>query len=180
VPGTPDPAELTVRAVIGQQISVAGAATIAGRLVADYGKALARPIKNVTHLFPSPSALAEADPDRLAMPGSRRRALRALAAALASGELRLEGGADRDQVRERLLALPGIGRWTTEYVAMRALGDADAFLPADLGIRRSLARLGQDGRPAAAARLAERWRPYRAYAFQHLLAATIPTWLRQS
>jgi AraC family transcriptional regulator, regulatory protein of adaptative response / DNA-3-methyladenine glycosylase II len=174
VPGTPDPHELAIRAVIGQQISVAGAATLAGRLVADYGEPLTRPAGAVTHLFPSASALVNAQPDRLAMPGARRRALRSLAAALASGELELRDGADPDGVRRQLLALPGIGAWTAEYIAMRALRDADAFLPGDLGIRRALTRLGQDGSPAAAARLAERWRPYRAYAFQYLLAATIP------
>jgi AraC family transcriptional regulator of adaptative response / DNA-3-methyladenine glycosylase II len=174
VPGTPDPHELAIRAVIGQQISVAGAATLAGRLVADYGEPLARPAGSVTHLFPSASALANADPDRLAMPGARQRALQSLAAALASGELELRDGADPDDVRRQLLALPGIGPWTAEYIAMRALRDADAFLPGDLGIRRALTRLGRDGSPAAAARLAERWRPYRAYAFQYLLAATIP------
>ena len=173
VPGTPDPHELAIRAVIGQQISVAGAATLAGRLVADYGERMARPVGSVTQLFPSASALAETDPGQLGMPGARGRALQSLAAALASGELRLDDGVDPDRAREQLLALPGIGPWTTEYVAMRALRDPDAFLPADLGIRRALTQLGQDGSPAAAARLAERWRPYRAYAFQHLLAATI-------
>jgi AraC family transcriptional regulator, regulatory protein of adaptative response / DNA-3-methyladenine glycosylase II len=174
LPGTPDSHELAIRAVIGQQISVAGAATLAGRLVADYGQPLAQPVGGVTHLFPSASALANADPERLPMPGGRRRALRSLAAALANGELGLHDGADPDRARQQLLALSGIGPWTAEYIAMRALRDTDAFLPGDLGIRRALARLGQDGSPAAAARLAERWRPYRAYAFQYLLAATIP------
>jgi AraC family transcriptional regulator of adaptative response / DNA-3-methyladenine glycosylase II len=174
VPGTPDPHELAVRAVIGQQVSVAGAATLTGRPVADYGEPLPQPIGSVTHLFPSASALADADPDRLGMPGARCRALQALAAALASGHLRLDGGVDPDRAREQLLALPGIGPWTADYIAMRALRDPDAFLPGDLGVRRALTQLGEDGRPAAAARLAERWRPYRAYAFQHLLTATIP------
>lgn len=174
VPGTPDPHELAIRAVLGQQISVAGAATLAGRLVAGYGQRLRWPSGAVTHLFPSARALAAADRDRMAMPGARRRALQSLAAALASGELALADGVDPDQARGQLLELPGIGPWTAEYVAMRALRDPDAFLPSDLGIRRALARLGQDGSPASAVTLAERWRPYRAYAFQHLLAATIP------
>lgn len=174
VPGTPDPHELAIRAVIGQQISVAGAATLAGRLVADHGEPLALAIGPVTHLFPSASALAAADPARLPMPAARRRALQSLAAALASDDLPLHDGMDPERAREQLLSLSGIGPWTAEYIAMRALGDADAFLPSDLGIRRALTHLGQDGSPAAAARLAERWRPYRAYAFQHLLAATIP------
>jgi AraC family transcriptional regulator of adaptative response / DNA-3-methyladenine glycosylase II len=173
VPGTPDPHELAIRAVLGQQISVAAAATLAGRLTADFGEPLARPIASVTHLFPSARALAEADPGRLAMPAARRRALQSLAKSLASGSVQLQDGVDPDDAREHLLSLPGIGPWTAEYVAMRALRDADAFLPTDLGVRRALTQLGQDTRPASVARLAERWRPYRAYAFQHLLAATI-------
>lgn len=174
VPGTPHPHELAIRAVIGQQISVAGAATLAGRLAADYGEPLTRPVGSVSHLFPPAGVLAGADPDRLPMPGARRRALQSLSAALASGELELSDGVEPDRARQQLLALPGIGPWTAEYIAMRALRDADAFLPGDLGIRRAMTRLGLDGSPAAAARLAERWRPYRAYAFQYLLAATIP------
>jgi AraC family transcriptional regulator of adaptative response / DNA-3-methyladenine glycosylase II len=174
VPGTPDPHELAVRAILGQQISVAGAATLAGRLVADYGERLPRPIGAVTHLFPSSAALADGDPARLGMPAPRRQALRALTTALASGQLALRDDTDSDDARRQLLALPGVGPWTAEYVAMRALRDPDAFLATDLGVRRALARLGQDGSPAAATRLAERWRPYRAYAFQYLLAATIP------
>jgi AraC family transcriptional regulator of adaptative response / DNA-3-methyladenine glycosylase II len=174
VPGTPDPHELAVRAVLGQQISVAGAATLAGRLVAGYGEELARPLGAITHLFPSARALTAAERDWLAMPGARRRALQSLTAALAGGDLALADGVDPDRARGQLLELPGIGAWTAEYVAMRALRDPDAFLPSDLGIRRALTHLGQDGRPASVARLADRWRPYRAYAFQHLLTATIP------
>jgi AraC family transcriptional regulator of adaptative response / DNA-3-methyladenine glycosylase II len=170
VPGHVDGHELAVRAVLGQQVSVAGAATLAGRLVAELGEPLATPLGMVTHLFPSADALAAADPATLAMPATRARALLALAAALASGELVLDAGADRDQARSRLLALPGVGPWTVEYVAMRALRDPDAFLPTDLGVRHALERLGQDARPAAAEALAERWRPYRAYALQHLWA----------
>ncbi|HEY2438139.1 MAG TPA: AlkA N-terminal domain-containing protein [Solirubrobacteraceae bacterium] len=174
VPGTPDPHELAVRAILGQQISVVGAATLAGRLAAAYGEPLERPVGSVTHLFPSSAALAKADPDRLAMPAARRRALLALAGALAGGELVLNDETDAEQARQQMRALPGIGPWTAEYVAMRALRDPDAFLPTDLGVRRALAALGQDNSLDTAIRLAERWRPYRAYAFQHLLAATIP------
>ena len=130
--------------------------------------------RGVTHVFPSIEALAAADPERLAMPPARRRALLGLAGALASGELTLDAGADRDEARRGLLALPGIGAWTTEYIAMRALRDPDAFLPSDLGVRHALEQLGHDGRPAAAERLAERWRPYRAYALQHLWASLHP------
>jgi AraC family transcriptional regulator, regulatory protein of adaptative response / DNA-3-methyladenine glycosylase II len=170
VAGHVDGTELAVRAVLGQQVSLAGAATLAGRLVAARGEPLTRPLGSVTHLFPSADALASADPDSLAMPASRRRALLGLAAALARKELTLDAGADRAEAERRLLALPGIGPWTAAYVSMRALRDPDAFLAGDLGVRHALQRLGQDPHPAAAERLAEGWRPYRAYAMQHLWA----------
>jgi len=168
VVGHVDGRELAVRAVLGQQISLRGARTLAGRLVSSYGEPLRRPIGAVTHTFPSASALAQADPDRLAMPLARRRALVGLARELAAEELVLDAGADRADARRRLLELPGIGPWTAEYIAMRALRDPDAFLPSDLGVRHALERLGQDGRPAAVEKLSERWRPYRAYALFHL------------
>jgi AraC family transcriptional regulator, regulatory protein of adaptative response / DNA-3-methyladenine glycosylase II len=175
VAGHVDGHELAVRAVLGQQVSVGGARTLAGRLVSEYGQPLERPIGAVTHLFPQVETLAAADPERLAMPTARRRALLGLARALAGGDLTLDAGADRGETRKRLLELPGIGPWTTEYIAMRAMRDPDAFLPSDLGVRHALEQLGHDGRPAAAERLAERWRPYRAYALQHLWASLSPT-----
>ncbi len=175
VPGHVDGHELAARAVLGQQVSLLGAATLAGRLVSEYGELLRRPVGAVTHTFPRAEALAEADPERLAMPSSRRRALLGLAGALAGGSLALDGGADREEARSRLLALPGIGRWTADYIAMRALRDPDAFPASDLGVRHALEQLGEDGRPAAAERLAERWRPYRAYAVQHLWAQLAPS-----
>ena len=168
VPGTTDPHELALRAVLGQQVSLAGAATLAARLVAACGEPLERPCGPITHLFPSAAAVAGADPERLAMPGSRRRALLGLAAALAGGDVALDGSMGAEEAERRLLALPGIGPWTVGYVAMRALRDPDAFMPTDLGVRHGLERLGCDGRPRSAARIAERWRPYRAYATQHL------------
>jgi len=171
VPGHVDGHELAIRAVLGQQVSLSGAATLAARLVAELGEPLARPLGMVTHLFPSAAALADIAPERLAMPAARAHALRSLSRALAREELVLDGGADREDARRALLALPGIGPWTAAYVAMRALRDPDAFLPTDLGVRRALERLGHDARPAAAAALAERWRPYRAYALQHLWAS---------
>ncbi|MGI8429129.1 MAG: AlkA N-terminal domain-containing protein [Solirubrobacteraceae bacterium] len=170
VAGHVDGHELAARAVLGQQVSLAGAATLAGRLVIAYGEPLKRSLGAVTHLFPSAEVLAQADPLGLSMPTARARALAGLCAALASDEIALDGGADREETRLRLLALPGIGPWTVGYIAMRALRDPDAFLPTDLGVRHALEQLGQDGRPAAAERLAERWRPYRAYALQHLWA----------
>jgi AraC family transcriptional regulator, regulatory protein of adaptative response / DNA-3-methyladenine glycosylase II len=170
VPGSVDGTEIAVRAVVGQQVSVAGAATVAGRLVAALGERLEQPVGTVTCLFPSPAVLASADPASFPMPLARRRALIGLASALAVGDIVLDGSCTRQEVERRLLALPGIGPWTTNYVAMRALGDADAFLPTDLGVRRALEMLGCDGRPSTATRVAERWRPYRAYATQYLWA----------
>jgi AraC family transcriptional regulator, regulatory protein of adaptative response / DNA-3-methyladenine glycosylase II len=174
VPGHVDGNELAIRAVLGQQVSLRGAATLAGRLVSEYGEQLPQPLGGVTHLFPSASTLAEADSEKLAMPQARRRALLGLAGALAHGDLKLDAGSDRGETRARLLELPGIGPWTTEYIAMRALRDPDAFLPSDLGVRHALEQLGQDGRAAAAEQLAERWRPYRSYALQHLWASLGP------
>jgi AraC family transcriptional regulator of adaptative response / DNA-3-methyladenine glycosylase II len=174
VPGAVDGHELAVRALLGQQVSVRSANTLAGRLVADYGEALERPVGSVTHVFPSVEALADADPAQLAMPGARRRGLMALVTAIAAGELRIDAGVDRGDARRALMALAGIGPWTAEYIAMRALRDPDAFLPSDLGVRHALEQLGQDGSPASAAALAERWRPYRAYAVQHLWASLHP------
>jgi AraC family transcriptional regulator of adaptative response / DNA-3-methyladenine glycosylase II len=168
VAGAVDGDELAVRAVLGQQVSLRGAATLASRLVAAHGEPLERPLGSVTHVFPSTRALAGADPAGLAMPLARSRALLALLAALSRGELVLDSGADRPQARARLMCVPGIGPWTTEYIAMRALRDPDAFPASDLGVRHALERLGRDARPSAALALAERWRPYRAYAVAHL------------
>ena len=171
LPGSVDGHELAVRAVLGQQVSLRGARTLAGRLVAGYGEQLERPLGTVTHVFPSAEALVGVDPDGLAMPVARRRCLLALVTALAREELVIDAGADRTEARHRLLALPGVGPWTTEYIAMRALRDPDAFPSSDLGVRHALERLGLDGSPASAEAHAELWRPYRSYAVQHLWAS---------
>jgi AraC family transcriptional regulator, regulatory protein of adaptative response / DNA-3-methyladenine glycosylase II len=161
VPGTVDGGELAIRAVLGQQISVAAARTIAGRLVAIAGEPLAEPIGTLTHTWPRPEVVVEVAPE-LPMPRSRRRTVAALAAALADGLQIERGGAD---ARADLLALPGVGPWTAEYVAMRALGDPDAWMPTDLGVRHGLARLG------IGVEAADSWRPYRAHAVMHLWSA---------
>jgi AraC family transcriptional regulator, regulatory protein of adaptative response / DNA-3-methyladenine glycosylase II len=173
VPGTPDGDELAVRAVLGQQISLAGAAAAAARLVREHGEPLTRELGSVTHLFPTAAALASADPGSFRMPRSRARTLHALGCALASGEIVLARGGDPARVRAQLLALPGIGPWTADYVLMRALGDTDVFLATDLGIKRALQRLGVDADPASALALAERWRPYRSFAMQYLWAMPV-------
>lgn len=171
VPGHVDAHEQALRAVLGQQVSIRGAATLAARLTAVYGEPLAAPVGGVTHLFPSAEALAAADPATFGMPRSRAAAIVGLASALASGDVILDIGSERLDTRARLLALPGIGPWTVGYVQMRALRDPDVFLGTDLVIRKALERLGEDARPGPAERLAERWRPYRSYATQHLWAS---------
>lgn len=174
VPGAVDGFEVAVRAVVGQQVSVAGAVTIIGRLAAERGTPLPRPDGGLTHLFPTAAQLAAVDPDRLPMPRARGRALVGLARAVADGAVDLGPGADPDRTRADLLALPGIGPWTVEDIALRALADPDAFPASDLGVRRTLTRLaGADAaRPAAVAARAEAWRPWRAYATLHLWSAT--------
>jgi AraC family transcriptional regulator, regulatory protein of adaptative response / DNA-3-methyladenine glycosylase II len=154
VPGTVDGGELAIRAVLGQQVSLAAARTLGARMVAAMGEPLPEPAGTLTHGWPAPEAIAEYAPS-MAMPRARRRAVAALAGALADG-LRLE--------RAALLELPGIGPWTAEYVAMRALGDPDAWLPTDVGVRHGLARLG------AGVEAAEAWRPFRSFAVVHLWA----------
>jgi AraC family transcriptional regulator of adaptative response / DNA-3-methyladenine glycosylase II len=171
VPGHVDGAELAVRAVLGQQVSVAAARTGAGRLVAEHGEALARPSGTVTALFPAPGVLVALDPARLAMPRARAEALVRLCRALADGELHLDVGADRAEARRQLIALPGVGPWTAGYVAMRALGDPDVFLGEDLGVRHALRRLGGPDDPHRARALAAAWAPWRSYATQHLWQA---------
>jgi AraC family transcriptional regulator, regulatory protein of adaptative response / DNA-3-methyladenine glycosylase II len=168
VPGTVDGAELAIRAVLGQQISLAGASSLAAKLVHGYGEALhdEAPYDGPDRLFPTAEALAGLEPGDLPMPRTRGRALVALCAALATGDIALDRSRDRDDVRQRLLALPGIGPWTADYVAMRALGDPDVFLPTDVGVRRALSARGED--PATAESSSRRWRPWRSYALMHL------------
>jgi AraC family transcriptional regulator of adaptative response / DNA-3-methyladenine glycosylase II len=168
VPRTTDPAEFAVRAVLGQQVSTASARTHAARLVRAHGEPVEDRDGGLTHLFPAAQALAGLDPEALAMPRTRRATLCALVTALASGELELGLGGDWERARAQLAALPGIGPWTVESVAMRALGDPDAFVATDLGVRRAAEGLGLPGRSAALAARAEPWRPWRAYAVQYL------------
>ncbi|MFG2755430.1 AlkA N-terminal domain-containing protein [Streptomyces wuyuanensis] len=170
VPRTVDAAEFAVRAVLGQQVSTAAARTHAARLVTAHGTPVQDPEGGLTHLFPGPEALAGVDPETLAFPRSRRTTLTTLFAALADGTLRLGPDSDWNEARARLAALPGFGPWTVEAVAMRALGDPDAFLPTDLGIRHAAAALGLPSTPAALTARAAAWRPWRAYAVQYLWA----------
>ncbi|MFJ6719111.1 MULTISPECIES: AlkA N-terminal domain-containing protein [unclassified Streptomyces] len=172
VPRTVDAAEFAVRAVLGQQVSTAAARTHAARLVTAHGEPVADPDPEggLTHLFPSPQALAALDPRSLALPRSRRATLATLVSGLVDGSLPLGVDSDWEAARARLGALPGFGPWTTEVIAMRALGDPDAFLPSDLGVRRAAAGLGLPSTPAALTARAAGWRPWRAYAVQYLWA----------
>ncbi|MEU0832678.1 AlkA N-terminal domain-containing protein [Streptomyces sp. NPDC005969] len=168
VPRTVDGAEFAVRAVLGQQVSTAAARTHAARLVTAHGVPVDDPEGGLTHLFPTPEALAGLDPEQLALPRSRRTTLTTLVGGLADGSLQLGTDTDWERTRAELITLPGFGPWTVEVIAMRALGDPDAFLPTDLGIRRAAEELGLPSTPAALTARAAAWRPWRAYAVQYL------------
>jgi len=170
VVGALDGFEAAVRVVLGQQVSVAAATTVAGRVARGLGEPIATPFPALTHLAVTPAALADAGEDRLArlgMPEARARTLLALGREVASGRLALERGGDLEALRAALLELPGVGPWTADVVAMRALGAPDAFPAGDLGVLRAL---GVRSARAADER-AERWRPWRAYATAHLWAS---------
>ena len=172
VPGSVDPFETIVRAVIGQQVSVGGARTIAGRIATSVGSPLTLDDDHLTHVFPSPGELAAIEPALLPMPMRRRATLIDVANRITLGKIVLDAGADRDEVRRALLDVPGIGPWTADYVLMRGLGDPDVFLGADLGVKQALATLG------TSADVADQWRPWRSYAVHHLwnsLSASNPT-----
>jgi AraC family transcriptional regulator of adaptative response / DNA-3-methyladenine glycosylase II len=168
VPRTPDGAELALCAVLGQQVSTAAAARLAGRLVEALGEPLPMAFGSVTHRFPTAAAVAEAPDEVLRMPADRRAAVRRLADALASGQLVLTPDTDRALAELVLRQLPGIGPWTTSVIAMRALGDPDAFPVDDLALRRTAARLGIARTRRELLERSAAWRPWRAYAAQHL------------
>ena len=195
--GAVDGNELAIRAVLGQQVSVAAARRLAARLVALCGQPLPVPAPAggeacaeakadagrdgdgrpgadeaaPTHVFPDAAVIAGLDPAVLPMPASRARTVVTLAAALAAGDISLDPGADREEATARLLALPGIGPWTAGYIGLRALSDPDVFLPGDAGLLRALAQQAGPIGASGAAAVAERWRPWRSYAVHHLWAA---------
>lgn len=165
VPGHVDGFELAVRAILGQQVSVAGARTTAAKLAERFGSPFDSDDASalgLTRAFPTPETIAESDPGDLGVPRQRGRALVALADAMASGDLVLDPGADRDEARARLLSLPGVGPWTAAYVAMRALADPDVFLPTDLVVRKAMDAVGADDQRVSG------WAPWRSYAVLHL------------
>jgi AraC family transcriptional regulator of adaptative response / DNA-3-methyladenine glycosylase II len=153
---------------LGQQVSLAAARTFGGRLVAQFGEPFDTADHRLTHLFPAPEALIEADLETIGLTGRRAATLRALARAVFERRLVLDRGADREECVAMLLALPGIGPWTAGYIAMRALGDPDVFPHSDLGLVEVARHLdiADDARGLAA--YAEQWRPWRSYAAMHL------------
>jgi AraC family transcriptional regulator of adaptative response / DNA-3-methyladenine glycosylase II len=171
VPGAFDGFETAARAVLGQQVSVGAATTLAGRLAAEFGEPIDTPHRELNRVWPVADRLARAPAEAIAGLGilpSRARTLRMLAAAAARGELTLSPIADVRPALQRLEQLPGIGPWTAQYVAMRALGWPDAFPESDLGIRKALGGVSI----AEVRRRSERWQPWRAYAAMHLWVST--------
>ncbi len=169
VPGTWDGLELAIRAVLGQQITVVAAIRLAGKLVVQYGQPLATPHAGITHVFPSAEVLAAADLATLGMPKARGRTLSGVAQALLDDPRLFEPQASLKAGVARLVALPGIGDWTAQYIAMRQMREVDAFASGDIGLINALAAL--EGGPVSPRQLlarAEAWRPLRAYAAQHL------------
>jgi AraC family transcriptional regulator of adaptative response / DNA-3-methyladenine glycosylase II len=169
VPGAWDPFEIAVRAILGQQVSVRGARTLAGRLVATFGRPLpGGGADGLTHLFPPPAVLAAADLSGIGVPRARADAIRTLALAVHTKKIELAAPRGLDDLEERLCALKGIGPWTAQYVALRAFGEPDAFPAGDLGLRRAVEAAGVSAdAPALRARAAS-WSPFRAYATLHL------------
>jgi AraC family transcriptional regulator of adaptative response / DNA-3-methyladenine glycosylase II len=170
VPAAPDADELAVRAVLGQQVSIAGGRTLTARVVTAAGSPLAEPVGTLTHAFPRAAALADADLTAVGLTGARRRTVHALSIALADGDIALDPGADRKEAHRALLGVPGIGPWTAALVGLRGLADPDVWLPGDLALRKSLAALGSSDSDAAT-----RWRPWSSYAVLHLWALAVPS-----
>jgi AraC family transcriptional regulator of adaptative response / DNA-3-methyladenine glycosylase II len=163
VPGCWDGFELAIRAILGQQITVRGATTLAGRLVKSFGRPLAGTTE-LTHLFPTAEILADADLSAVGLTKSRSATIRALARTVCDGQISFQRIADFDTLLDRLVQIPGIGRWTAQYVAMRALGDPDAFLAGDVALLSALKLTNT----SEFERRSEAWRPWRSYATMYL------------
>jgi AraC family transcriptional regulator, regulatory protein of adaptative response / DNA-3-methyladenine glycosylase II len=168
LPGAWDPFEMAVRAILGQQVSVRAASTLAGRLVKAFGDAAGVELCGITHQFPPAERLAHADLRQIGVPGVRAQAVRSLARAVADKSLALDGSRALDATVAELNALPGIGPWTAQYIAMRALGEPDALPAGDLGLSKALTRNGSRPSQADIVRMAQPWRPFRAYAVMYL------------
>ncbi|HEX4111451.1 MAG TPA: AlkA N-terminal domain-containing protein [Stellaceae bacterium] len=168
LPGGWDGFEMAVRAVIGQQITIAGARNLLGKLVAAYGVPISGGAEGLTHVFPSPEHLVDAEIAALGMPGARGRAISSMARAALADPSLFERAASLDEAIEKLCAVPGIGDWTAHYIAIRALREPDGFPASDIGLLRALAEEGVRPSPKQVLVRAEAWRPWRAYAAQHL------------
>jgi AraC family transcriptional regulator, regulatory protein of adaptative response / DNA-3-methyladenine glycosylase II len=172
VPGCWNGFELAVRAILGQQVSVKGATTLSGRLVRAFGQPFEAP-GGITHIFPQPHALADANVAAIGLPAARAETIRALARAVCDGRISFEAVVDSSIFLSRLCEIPGIGNWTAQYIAMRALGEPDAFPSSDLGLLHALQlKTARD-----LERRAEAWRPWRAYAAIHLWSGAPRSWL---
>jgi AraC family transcriptional regulator of adaptative response / DNA-3-methyladenine glycosylase II len=159
---------MSVRAILGQQVSVRGASTLAGRLADAYGLPATVPLTGITRHFPTADRLITADLEKIGLPHARADAIRNLARACSKPSLLLDGSGKLEETLAALNALPGVGDWTAQYIAMRALGEPDAFPAGDLVIRKALARNGHAPGTAEIIRRADAWRPFRAYAVMHL------------
>lgn len=168
VPGAWSRLELAVRAILGQQISVRAATTLAGRVAHACGRPLTDGSHGLDRLFPSPAALAGARLTRLGITSARAETIRRLARAVQDGTLRLDAAAEPEEIVAGLVQLPGIGEWTAQYIAMRALREPDAFPASDLGLCRALATGERPATVRAVTARAESWRPWRAYGVMHL------------
>ncbi len=164
--GSVDPVETMAKAVVGQQVSVAGARTVLGRISRAIGEPLSIEHRHLTHLIPTAERFAASDPESFPMPRARAATIQRAAAAVLAGDVVFD--ADRSDVRRQLVNLRGVGPWTADYITMRALRDPDAFLPTDLVVKQALASHG------LTADAAERWRPWRTYAMHHLWHAHFP------
>src|SRR6185312_5471314 len=173
LPGSWDGFEIAVRAVLGQQVSVAAARTLATRLVQRHGIVLAQaPLPGLDRLFPTPEALADADLRELGVTGARAETIRGMARALLDGRVDFRAEQSLDEFVARWVALPGIGEWTAHYMAMRALSEPDAFPAADLILRRVATTDPTPLSTKALSQRAEAWRPWRAYTVLHLSRGT--------
>jgi AraC family transcriptional regulator, regulatory protein of adaptative response / DNA-3-methyladenine glycosylase II len=170
VPGGWDNFEIAIRAIVGQQVSIQAANTIIGRMVRQYGTPLNYSIlPGITHGFPRPGTLASADLTGIGLPTKRAATIRSLSSRVASGDIQLEGAGHPEPLKRALLEIPGIGQWTVEYIAMRALREPDAFPATDLVLKRSLAEMfQQEKNPHLEMKRPEAWRPWRAYAAMYL------------
>ncbi len=171
LPGAFDGFAATVLAILAQGVTLASARTLAGRISRAHGRAIDVGDHAIDRLFPEPEVLARADLSALRLTGRRAATIRDVSAAVADGRLALDADADPERTLATLSAIPGIGPWTTGYVALRVLGDRDAFPPGDAAVRAAFRRFGLPSDPASIAIRAETWRPWRGYALAHLWAS---------